>query len=1548
MRARRRGRLVASVLCTLVLGTMLIVPAAGSAAEPGPYVYSVTPAVNGQTALVPVKVGVNPNFRQLTLQVVVDDPDGVSSLSTARTLRLVQPNGTAATVTTTFAYVAGTGERRATITAVHQTLTLPEGVYTATVTSQDKSGASTTYTWSFYAGLTTPVVTATTPSVGGVAATPGSAITCNIAGPRSAITGATMRIDGAVVPAVLTASSNLVNTLSWAPSAPLNQGVHTAQVTATNASGLANTYLWVFYVTANQPGFVLTSPPDGSDVTPGPDGTVALTALACDRDGIDPATVRLEVQPGGVTVVPTLTSRAANGYAVWDLYASIPVSGRSGAFTVAARGSDVLGNAATAPSWTFVLPATDPPIVDSPTPADGAVSATKGVRLSARMRDYGPGLDLSSVALYLDGVPLPGVRTEPVADGVIAYAYVDLADNRTYRARAYVENNGGLPATLDWDFSVAAPPTASALSPALSSTYRYEDVPVRVRFAEPVDRIDESSLSLTFDGRPVPSRDIFVTVLDGGHTLDVTARVRNVGGVGSITHTVVATVADTTRAEGRASWSFDVVPQTGQADIAIDENGPCLASECHAIPATDIAAWNRVHWTVGDARGWGIPSTGAPHKYNCNICHYSVAGPGGTYTPAPLHVQGLYPCQMCHAVPRANPIPVGVHGGTAALADFSFLDHDDGTRYDPSSPHAGEGEPRDCLYCHQGPKGSQEIENYANGTVSRAHDIVGDHRVGYPDDTCQMCHSAVLTREHAYDRNEDGLLPAAHCVTCHESDRPEVRDAVDHAYPALRFRYWGTDTSPYLTNPTPGASIETTAFYEIPGELIVGGNIRIMSSTLGTIFVDGYSGGSWTPVYSATMGGLLGDLNPGGNGSPKAFPKYAETPEGESFSCDPVERIRIRYVPIAAGRWHYVSVNVDGFLIENPVISTCEDCHGPRPEGHGYDPAMHTAEVGADLDASGFTCGDCHGMSVLAEHSRVSASTSANAPVCVTCHPTPRDTMDAWGKTCQQAGCHATGSATERHGGSGTAHALSAESAICAESGCHDDGDLTAIHLLAVEDTKTSCLVCHSATEHPASGVCFSSCHADKVDGEGAVIDHGYDEAAHTARSNQMYGGTWGWAPGDSAIYNPAYAYDTPCTGCHDVRLLSEHDKPTSSSSPATCRTCHPTPRNSFAAWDKTCSQGGCHAQNSEFEKHVGMTDIHRSSSRVERDAGCSTTWTNAGVVVYPCHYPDIVHEHNRRIWARVASDGTPIIWRDLSVPCVDCHSSDQFAALANTWDGSCLACHPASHAVTGSARNVAVYASHNNMHEGQVQPFQDAAGTRVGSNAIDVHGPKPVRTTASKSGCSTIYCHNTGYLKPGYTPLGGTRSVQCSDCHGTNVLLEPPPVVGYGAYSLFGSGMYPHAQYEATYGTVTITRSMGVLPAGSRLTMATRFRTGPFIDYARIAVSANGSTWTWLTPANEASPVLAPLYMDGGGYIYGDTMGAWLNPVFNLPAAVNNGSNPVFLRVIYLNREDAGAGIWIDNIKAGTPGSEQFTEDFESGPLSPTWTNIGWFRYAN
>jgi len=836
MHAARACRIAAIfVVCAAILIAGVIgLPAAAHAAVPGPYISITSPQDGAQAIIVPTTYLGNPSYRQINLSVTVDDPDGIG---TVRSLKLRQPNGAILTVSTTFTYAAGTAETKATIAGYVRNTTLAQGTYVATLVCQDKSGVQTTYIWTFYAGLTTPVVSATTPSRGGVAASPYAPVTCNLAGPRSAVTAASMTIDGAAVPTTLLKTSNLVNTLSHTPASPLAEGLHTATVSVTNASGLSNTYTWTFTVAATSPGFLLTAPAVGSEVSADADGTFALSGLACDADGIDPASLTLTVSQSGAVVVPDVALRIANGRAVVDITARIPVAGVSGAFTVTPTGTDALGNTASGVPWSFTAPAA-PPSIDAPEPAEGTAATSTSVRVAARMRDYGSGIDPSTIELTLDGEVLDGVATEPVADGVIAYATVELADNTHHTASAAVANLDGQTTTLGWSFDVAAVPVASGISPAAGSTYHFEDVPLRVTFTEPADAIDVASLVVTFDGAPVPAEDITAALSDGGHTLAVTALVRNVGGQGSTTHAATARVADSTGAVGQSAWSFDVFPQTGTADIVIDENEPCLSAACHVIPATDMNAWNRVHWVVGDARGWGIPDTGIRHKYSCNICHYSQLGSGGVYTPAPLHVPGLDPCAMCHAVPGGLPVPTGVHGATDALADYSFLDHDDPALYALNSPHAEEGAPRDCLYCHQGTIGSQEIENHANGTISVAHDVVDDHRIGYPDDSCQACHSAVLSREHAFDRDGDGDTPASDCSVCHASTRPEVRAAVDHAYPALRFRFWGLDSAAYLTSPVPGASVETTAYYEIPGEMITGAKVRIMCSTLGTVMIE--------------------------------------------------------------------------------------------------------------------------------------------------------------------------------------------------------------------------------------------------------------------------------------------------------------------------------------------------------------------------------------------------------------------------------------------------------------------------------------------------------------------------------------------------------------------------------------------------------------------------------------------------------------------------------------------------------------------------------------
>lgn len=1444
-----------------------LVPALSStttagAAAPGPHVFSTVPAAGAQASVEATKAGIL-NTRGIAYHIVVEDPDGVSSLSTARSLKVVTPNLGTMTVSTTFAYVAGSGETKAVITAVQRHASLTDGTYSPTLVVRDKTNSATNYTWSFAGGYAKPHVNSHTPERDSIAASPVAAVVANVSGGQSALSAATMSVDGAVVGATLTTFSNTVNTLSWTPPAPLDPGEHVAQITATNAAGLSNTYFWSFYVSDQHPGFNVVVPANGSLVMPDDDGMMDIGALCQDLDGIEPASITLTVHTplgGQVPVVPSTSVRVANKRQNVDVTARFQPPPQAGTFLIAASATDLLGNVA-GRIWTFSLPI-NPPAIDQTVP-DGT-SASKRTRVQARIRGVGSDLDLSTIILSVDGVALTH-STEATAGGVVAYADVDFEDNTHHAAQVVVSNVLAQASSYSWEFDVAAAPTASDHKPLPDSVYNYEDVPISVRFTEPDDGVDAGSIVMYFDGEPLASEEVSTSISAGGTVLGVSAVVKNVGGSGVTAHTVAVVAGDARGCVTTETWTFSVIPQTGLIDMEIDSNGPCQSSGCHSMTQTDTVTWNKVHWVVGEASGWGIPSARFPHRYNCSICHYASQDPvTNVWSPDPMYIAGLRPCYMCHPSPGDPSGAIGLHGGNGTPYDFVFRDHNDSEKYRFTTPDPG----RDCLYCHQGLKTTQRIDNFVNNVAVQAHDAVDDHRVKGDDPWCTLCHSAVLTREHAYDRDgPDGPLAPLDCDSCHESTDTRVLDAI-RSFPALRYRFWGEDTAIFNTQPVPepttGAapySIETTGYYEVVGRRITGARIRLVCSTYGRLTVEGYADGAWNSIYTKEIGGTTDDY-PGTKLAPKPFPNYPQAIE--EFSCEPVDRVRITYEPITPG-WHYVAANVDSWVFEGALPheneQSCDYCHDAKPAMHGYDAADHQPE----------------------------ASASA-----------------------------------------------------CFDSSCHANADLLTMHTEPAAAFDKPCQLCHT-TSFPFDSAECGPCHTDKVNEVGEVIAHGEaDPVVHTASATAVETLTGAWAaPGDSGVYNPPYEYEAACTTCHDVVVTVEHAKASASSATRGCGACHPSPRSTLTPWAKSCTQAGCHTLGTASEQHASAEEAHVPNDGIEGAAGCSATWGSGADVTYPCHYMDLVQEHNR-----VISGGGTIPWDVVSVSCVECHSTAAYAAMGGEWDGWCEACHPMSHGVSGSARANEVYGKHTNMLDGAEQPYEDASGSHVGTNAIEAHGPVPLQTTASKSGCSTIHCHNKGYLAPGFVPFSGTATVQCTECHGANVLLTPPAVVDYGLYSWFCTGDY-YANPPAKYGTATMSRSLGVLPVGSHLQFATRFMMSSAYDYWAPYVSTNGTNWTQLMPWHETSGNLVP-YDSGYADWTGDTGGNWIATDWNLSAWAN-GTNTVYVRFNFTNYMDAGGGLYIDNITAGLPDTAAVFSDDAETDTSALWTRQSpWIRKAN
>ncbi|PKQ37393.1 MAG: hypothetical protein CVT59_08235 [Actinobacteria bacterium HGW-Actinobacteria-1] len=350
---------------------------------------------------------------------------------------------------------------------------------------------------------------------------------------------------------------------------------------------------------------------------------------------------------------------------------------------------------------------------------------------------------------------------------------------------------------------------------------------------------------------------------------------------------------------------------------------------------------------------------------------------------------------------------------------------------------------------------------------------------------------------------------------------------------------------------------------------------------------------------------------------------------------------------------------------------TCASCHPSNVGVHGYDGIDHVA---ADGTESGIACSDCHALDLESEHA------AASVGECSTCHPTPRDSFDAWDRSCATGDCHTATSSAPMHGDLAAAHALPEVAATCVT--CHPATDLTSLHTDASTGEVASCLVCHTAAV--LTDDC-TSCHftfAEHYDLEAHTNDAmdgcqgaGCHPANTLAEAHDPYLSRypeyenscalchkntdpnridWSSASADCASCHTIHGdmteihtapASTECVGCHespDVRLVH------GASPESSCAICH---NATVDLTGKTTKCSDCHALSPVTTKHYPT-----ASHLAVTDYGCTR-----------CHSRDMMTEHAKST---------------VAVTCVQCHES-KVDAFTSAWDHSCDACHPTRHGST-------------------------------------------------------------------------------------------------------------------------------------------------------------------------------------------------------------------------------------------------------------------------
>lgn len=693
----------------------------------------------------------------------------------------------------------------------------------------------------------------------------------------------------------------------------------------------------------------------------------------------------------------------------------------------------------------------------------------------------------------------------------------------------------------------------------------------------------------------------------------------------------------------------------------------------------------------------------------------------------------------------------------------------------------------DCFQCH---------EKALNGPAFSRTEFTSTS-VNYGN--CSKCHWATVGFSYGFPH--DKVLYAPTCHDCHNSQNATNIWAGQVSTP---YGYFANAVSP--ATPAPAMhTIHTTGSW--PATQFGGYCLSCHGSVGCETCHDA------TPAHANHVASATPD------------PAYAAATYNTSYGSvsSPNTRYESNYFPtkvtcVASG-CHPIAT-----LKAGTSVPTCASCHAAKTSAHGYEPVRHAA---TDSAIEGVACSACHDLELGPEHQKATSSSSASG--CAACHPSPRDTLSPWDKSCSTAGCHTASSSAPIHAGATSSHQVVAAGAVCL--GCHSGTDLGSIHKSATDTSgATSCLVCHKNGAKPATNDC-TSCHFTFTEHYGAprhtstwTLDSCTGSGCHSTSRDLL------------TVHQEKDAAFT-CDGCHKstrtevVNAIATHD--------TACGTCHPAvsqtaghrathwaqpllqdatgPKYSYytgsAGTSPTGDCAGCHVSNI-MDEHLGLTDPATGFPvRLARKDASGAALTCAS-----CHA-----SLDPRVSAAIASGSTK---------CDACHTvhgpieTVHATSLATTQAVPCAACHKttltAQHATYSATTAGGVYLSGCDLCHSNTE---GARGTQV-QGAI----------TSGSTLCEA--CHATSHPDKGGHSATSSASLVCGSCHAGSI----------------GGAMSTQAVHaNASKGACAVCHDNGARIADitTKTAECASCHTAERTDYHRTLSTVHGSTTTACSGAN-------------------------------------------------------------------------------------------------
>jgi len=390
----------------------------------------------------------------------------------------------------------------------------------------------------------------------------------------------------------------------------------------------------------------------------------------------------------------------------------------------------------------------------------------------------------------------------------------------------------------------------------------------------------------------------------------------------------------------------------------------------------------------------------------------------------------------------------------------------------------------------------------------------------------------------------------------------------------------------------------------------------------------------------------------------------------------------------------------------------CADCH----TAHGDLGPIHEAD-----SAISASCFNCHPTDVRVTHQK-----SAKGP-CAVCHKNPALAGGASAHTADCDSCHTyVGADGLDHAGFAAKHAVTEDSAGCWRD-CHTSHvqassvASSTIHRI-VSPATANCAKCHNGTlDLTGKTASCTTCHGPAPEQYPMHVDY---PQRHVASATQSLACT-GCHFSDVKDHDTTYG----CKLCHVTAARGGR---------ASCGFCHtphspvPGPLKVYAIAE--CANRFCHGINGT--KAVASPDAHYTANAAAHVA------TPTDATCADCHSMDLKTAH-----ATVAD------------PCVTCHTSAKYTALAKPWDKKCESCHVTKHAGAAS------------LHAATTAPSLECAGS--GCHAIAdvtaVHASAEVTITTEAGDVKLVACQ-VCHKNPGVT----LTTAECASCHAGHGDLGP------------------------------------------------------------------------------------------------------------------------------------------------------------------------------